>query len=499
MNRRFAVGLGGLALAVSTASVATAVTEVPGAGVWPDGVGGIVRAVDPGGPSWMDGIRPGQRVDALNSDVDPTRWSLETFDGAVFRRSATVGHLDSLRSLIPIAGFAWLLASVGLLGMLGRRQAGLVAASIAFVLASLPLAYSDTRAIALAGGAMSLAGPALIVGSSAIARRSWGFVLIGCALALAIAWLAASVSIVDAFEPLDLARRLAALGLVAAGCTTVLNVDRVRRWIAVREAPHIVDVAALALWLAAIVVAWLILRLDPIPLAAVALALLAIYPAWRRAAIRQLDGWVMADVRARASIAAAEEERARLAREIHDAPLAELSGVIRQLDRVPGARAESDALRTVADHLRDVAVRLHPPVLEDLGLAPAIHGLAEADSSEGASMAVSVDDLTEHGRQARPPEEVELAAYRIVQEAISNARQHASASHIRVIGSVSMDAIELEILDDGTGIAGSSIKKARRDGHFGLDSMVQRAQAIGALLAVEGASPGTSVRFRWTR
>jgi signal transduction histidine kinase len=91
-----------------------------------------------------------------------------------------------------------------------------------------------------------------------------------------------------------------------------------------------------------------------------------------------------------------------------------------------------------------------------------------------------------------------VAAYRVVQEAISNAKQHAAASHIRVVGSVSKDAIELDVVDDGNGIEGASVQAARRNGHFGLDSMRQRAQSIGGQVTIEGATSGTTIRFRWT-
>jgi signal transduction histidine kinase len=496
MNRPLAAAAGGIALLISTIAMVVAVAEVPGAGVWPDGPGGLVRAVDPGGPAWVDGIRSGQRVEALNSEADQTRWSLETFDGAVHRRSAVAGYLEALRGLIPIAGIAWTVACLGLLGILVRRRAGVALTSTAFLLAALPLAYSDNRAIALASGTLSLAGPALALGS--VGHRRLALILVVGAIAVAVAWLASAISIADAFDSLDGARQVAALSICAACGISVLDVQRIRRWVSARESPSVVDVAALAAWFAVVVTAWLVLRLDPIPLFAVAGGLMAIYPTWRRLAIRALDDWVMANVRSQATIAAAEQERARLAREIHDTPLAELSGIIRQLDLRPDARAESDSLRAVAEHLRDVAVRLHPPVLEDLGLAAAIHDLADNGDSAGPNVEVNVDDLTSQGDGRRPPEEAEVAAYRVVQEAISNAKQHAAASHIRVVGSVSKDAIELDVVDDGNGIEGASVQAARRNGHFGLDSMRQRAQSIGGQVTIEGATSGTTIRFRWT-
>ena len=170
--------------------------------------------------------------------------------------------------------------------------------------------------------------------------------------------------------------------------------------------------------------------------------------------------------------------------------------MIRRLEAVPGAEHEADALRAVAGQLRDVATALHPPVLVDLGLAAAIEDLRDqlCAGSPVWEIAVDVDDLTTTGR---PPAEVELAAYRVTQEAMANAIAHSGGRCIGVRGSVAPEAIDLAISDDGHGLGEQDARAARRAGHFGLDSIRERALAAGGTSVLTSTPEGVCVRFRW--
>ena len=261
-----------------------------------------------------------------------------------------------------------------------------------------------------------------------------------------------------------------------------------------RSGPAFVDLLYLGLAVAILIAGFIGNSL--LPALVVTVAAILVYPFWRRATLSSFERLVASQARRDASIRAVEDERGRLAREIHDSPLQELSGVIRRLEAVPGAEHEADALRAVAGQLRDVATTLHPPVLVDLGLAAAIEDLRDqlCASSPRWLITVEVDDLTTAGR---PPAEVELAAFRVTQEAMANAIAHSGGLCLGVRGSVAPEVIDLAISDDGHGLREQDARAARRAGHFGLDSIRERAAAAGGTSVLTSTPQGVSVRFLW--
>ena len=100
----------------------------------------------------------------------------------------------------------------------------------------------------------------------------------------------------------------------------------------------------------------------------------------------------------------------------------------------------------------------------------------------------------------RPPADVELAVYRIVQEALTNAQRHARASAVVVGGAIGRRRLRVTITDDGLGIDRQSVALAERAGRLGLASMRERAAAVGASLSFSPASggSGTSVSVEWS-
>ena len=239
----------------------------------------------------------------------------------------------------------------------------------------------------------------------------------------------------------------------------------------------------------------------PAPFIAIAivLALLVVQPI-RAVVGRRIELALMSDLRQQVSADIAEEERGRLARELHDAPLQELSAVIRRLEFVPEARAEASSLQAVADQLRGVAIDLRPPMLDDIGLGAAIDFLAEQVTTPGTLVIADLEDDTGLDRESRPPAAVEFAVYRIVREAVTNALSHAQATSVEIGGRIAKGGIELSVLDDGVGISNGAGPRASGRGRIGLSSMRRRAQGIGAELAVEarhGATSGTRMSVRW--
>ncbi|WP_086737292.1 HAMP domain-containing sensor histidine kinase [Streptomyces glaucescens] len=196
-----------------------------------------------------------------------------------------------------------------------------------------------------------------------------------------------------------------------------------------------------------------------------------------------------------ARVAAAQEaERQHLARELHDEVGQALTAVLLQLkwlaDQAPtrlrkDLRGAQETTRESLDELRRIARRLRPGVLEDLGLASALRALAADFARVGFTVVHHLDH-----KLPTLPQEVELAIYRVAQEALSNAARHASAARVDLeLRHTSSEAVELVIRDDGRGCHSAS------EGS-GIRGMRERALLIGARLSIEATSRGgTSVQL----
>jgi len=192
------------------------------------------------------------------------------------------------------------------------------------------------------------------------------------------------------------------------------------------------------------------------------------------------------------SLEAAEQARARWARELHDQTLQGLIGV-RIVLSAALARADADAVRRAAQtadahlaaetrSLRDLITELRPAALDDLGLAPALESLAERQAALGGFTVDVQIDLDEHERLAR---DTEGTIYRIVQEALSNAVKHAAARQVTLRVARMGDQIEIGVQDDGCGF-----DPAAGGAGFGLPGMQERALLAGGRLSVNSAVGG---------
>lgn len=494
MRPSFALAAALVALALSLVSVVTAITGEVEVGVVAQDPGGVVVDVHPYGAGWFAGIRPGQRVVSLTPATDPGGWAIETADDQSQHRVSSLGANAPLR-VTTIGGIlACLLALFAIRDSGLRRRRSELSASLAAVLAAAPFVVYDQPITANLSLVAAGVAPALWLARWQASRRSVGVAMVGSALAVSLGWGVVRTQEVVAARPLGDAWLFAAV----AGTTTMLALGA-----GVTRARVIHAVAALRVLDAAVLVAAVLIGVaangaSVSPLWATALGLLsAVAYARSRKAIRaSLDRILLAELRERAAIRATEAERARMAREIHDDPLQAIAGVIQQLEEpAPDTSSARESLRDVAARLRGVATELHPPILDDLGLVPAIEALARA-AGDSPPVDVRIEDRT--GYAHRPPADVELALYRIVQEAISNAYKHAHATKIAVGGTVAETAVELMIHDDGVGFQSAAAETALRQGHLGASSMKQRAAAIAAAFEfVKPAGGGTVVSVRW--
>ena len=190
-------------------------------------------------------------------------------------------------------------------------------------------------------------------------------------------------------------------------------------------------------------------------------------------------------------VAATEAERARLAADIHDEALQELTLLVRRLE-TSGDTEGAELGRTVADRLRAICGDLRLPILDDLGVGPALDWLVlRIERLAGGEVRLERTDGT------RPPPEVELAIFRVAQEALANAVKHGQPP-IVVRYRATDSGVSLSIDDAGPGIAPDAGAAAEQGGHFGLLNMQQRAEAIGAILDIRRwPSGGTHVALEW--
>ena len=193
-----------------------------------------------------------------------------------------------------------------------------------------------------------------------------------------------------------------------------------------------------------------------------------------------------------------EEERRRLARELHDDTIQSLIALNQRLQLAQTAAGpplaeqlagmEQLATDTIAD-LRALTRDLRPSYLDDLGLVPALGALARQATAE---LGIPVEFMSS-GEPRRLPPPVELAAYRIAQEALRNIGRHARAARAAVALDFAAGRATLTVSDDGVGFDAGRVGELALGGHFGLLGARERAEAVGATLAVESA-PGQGAR-----
>jgi two-component system, NarL family, sensor histidine kinase UhpB len=195
------------------------------------------------------------------------------------------------------------------------------------------------------------------------------------------------------------------------------------------------------------------------------------------------------------ALRAQEEERARVARDLHDEVNQSLTGLLLRLEAVREA-APSELEAEIADtkalanqamrELLSLARQLRPTALDDLGLVAAIAGQIEQVSRSGVGA-----ELVEEGDFSDLDGDVQLVVYRVAQEALSNAVRHSGAERIEVALRRGGDGVELTVSDDGRGFAFEASESG-----LGIAGMRERALLLGGELTIESRpGRGTTVRL----
>jgi len=210
----------------------------------------------------------------------------------------------------------------------------------------------------------------------------------------------------------------------------------------------------------------------------------------------------------RQQIAAQENERKRIARELHDSVGQQLSAIKYSLERiepslqsrVPEAqlqllRRAVTGLQDVLEELRGIAMNLRPPVLDDLGAASAVswfcREFAQSYPALQLQESVSVSD-------ADVPERLGIAVFRSVQELLNNVAKHAQAHRVMVSLSRRLDRLVLEVNDDGIGLGTTAQSASLRSGR-GLPNLRERAEMTGGQFTLASGESGTGshARIEW--
>ena len=188
---------------------------------------------------------------------------------------------------------------------------------------------------------------------------------------------------------------------------------------------------------------------------------------------------------------ATEEERVRLAREIHDDPLQQITLITRQFDPqdptiTPREELAWRTARQVSATLRTICTELRPPHLDDMGLITALESLAlQFCEQYGLCVEPTLDqDLP------RLDPQIELVLYRVAQEALQNVVKHAAARHVQLELCRQGTTVILRVRDDGIGFEKPyRASHALAEGHMGLVGLRERIQSIGGLFNLSSA-PG---------
>ena len=206
---------------------------------------------------------------------------------------------------------------------------------------------------------------------------------------------------------------------------------------------------------------------------------------------------------------AKEDERKRLAEELHDETMAELASVVvdlgfftRREKEIPpdldeGLAELRNRVRGTERKLRQIVQGIFPSVLTNLGLMPALRSYFEelsghpVDSPYPLELRLKATGLD----NGRLPEDVEIAVYRVIQQGITNAIQHARAKRLEVELTWTDKELTISIIDDGVGFDPENLPTTPISGHFGLVNLRDRIEGLTGAMEIESRpSGGTAIR-----
>jgi two-component system sensor histidine kinase DegS len=204
-------------------------------------------------------------------------------------------------------------------------------------------------------------------------------------------------------------------------------------------------------------------------------------------------------------IEAQENERQRLARQIHDGPAQSLTNLILQaeicerlFDSDPAqARVElgnlKNAVNATFQKIRDFILTLRPMMLDDLGLMPTLKQYVQ-DFEEKTNLSAT---MTVMGRESRLPDHAEVMVFRMIQELLTNVHTHAHATHVQVTLDFQDRMVVASVEDDGSGFDVNEVQSnnQQRKG-LGLPTIEERVEMLGGKVEIEGRlGRGTKVRI----
>lgn len=198
-------------------------------------------------------------------------------------------------------------------------------------------------------------------------------------------------------------------------------------------------------------------------------------------------------------ITAQEDERSRLARELHDDVTQRLAALAIEVGRAQnrGSKADDATMREIrqglvklSEDVHALSYRLHPSILDDLGLVEALNAESERFSRlELLPVNVKIDD-----NFIAPPPQIALCLFRIAQEALRNIGRHAGASQVEVSLHGSDSGFRICIRDNGVGF---EPKHPRQRASLGLSSMQQRMYSLGGKLSIESTPGNGTMVLAW--
>jgi len=192
-----------------------------------------------------------------------------------------------------------------------------------------------------------------------------------------------------------------------------------------------------------------------------------------------------------------EVERRRIAHELHDGVAQSAAALMRRLELASDGHPEDlasarDQAHALVGELRRVIVGMRPPVLDDLGLVPALRQLAADAESEG--LAIALDVAMIEGK--RPKAALETALFRVAQEGLNNVHAHAGQGvHVAVSLEHQGEMVVMQVRDDGCGFDPAIIRQPNATGGLGLAYMRERIELLGGSLAITSA-PGQGCTLR---
>ncbi|MDP2951847.1 MAG: sensor histidine kinase, partial [Chloroflexota bacterium] len=196
------------------------------------------------------------------------------------------------------------------------------------------------------------------------------------------------------------------------------------------------------------------------------------------------------------SLLVQDEERRRISLEVHDSVAQWLVATYYMVQSCQGRlsptrlgevrlelqEVQQSLARSIGE-LRRIIADLHPVALRELGLVGALRRMTEALNREGMACHLNIE-----GRPVPLSQVVEMAAYRVAQEALSNVRKHSAATQVSVLASFKPEAFALEVGDNGRGFDLGSVMRGNRGlGRMGLVGMKERAESLRGSLKVETA------------